>query len=103
MVQGRDPDWGPLLVAVGRTGAAEFMWMFEVKLEDGMSLQAYKHIDSRGYLHLGPDAEAFVFEEPHRYRPVDLECLVDLVRFRILMRRRYDALDGEGADDVDDR
>jgi hypothetical protein len=31
------------------------MWMFEVRLSDGTPLHAYKHIDTRRYLHLASD------------------------------------------------
>jgi hypothetical protein len=38
------------------------LWIFEVELTDGTPLQAYKHVDTRGYVHLAPDGAAFVFE-----------------------------------------
>jgi hypothetical protein len=66
--QGERPDWGPLLEAVGEQVTGDFMWMFEVVLTDGTSLQAYKHIDTRRYIHLGSDGEAFVYESSDRYR-----------------------------------
>jgi hypothetical protein len=55
MWQGRTPEWQPLLDAVGEEIAANFMWMFEVRLSDGTPLHAYKHIDTRRYLHLASD------------------------------------------------
>jgi hypothetical protein len=66
ITHGDAPEWGPLLDAVG--GA--FMWMFEVELTDGTPLQAYKHIDTRRYVHLDPEGAAFVFEPPDRYRRI---------------------------------
>jgi hypothetical protein len=66
--QGDRPEWTPLLDAVGEQVTGDFMWMFEVELSDGTPLQAYKHIDSRCYVHLDPDGAAFVFEPPDRYR-----------------------------------
>ena len=45
------------------------MWMFEVALEDGTSVHAYKHIDTRCYIHLDATGQAWVYEEPDRYRP----------------------------------
>ncbi|HVP03734.1 MAG TPA: hypothetical protein VMT10_14280 [Solirubrobacteraceae bacterium] len=79
MTERCEPEWDPLLRAVGLALAGDFMWMFEVRLKDGMSLQAYKHIDTRRYLHLGPEAEAFAFQGNGRYRRVELRCLVDAV------------------------
>ncbi|MGH3994438.1 MAG: hypothetical protein ACRDSN_18500 [Pseudonocardiaceae bacterium] len=35
--------------------------MFEVELTDGTALQAYKHIDTRRYVHLAPDGAAVAF------------------------------------------
>ena len=68
MTQGDRPDWNPLLDVVGEEVTGDFMWMFEVELTNGTSLQAYKHIDTRRYVHLDPDGAAFVFEPPDRYR-----------------------------------
>jgi hypothetical protein len=53
---------------VGEEVTGDFMWMFEVALTDGTKLQAYKHIDTRCYIHLASDGRAFVYEEPDRYR-----------------------------------
>ena len=44
------------------------MWMFEVVLSDGTRLQAYKHIDTRRYVHVASDGATFVYEPPDRYR-----------------------------------
>jgi hypothetical protein len=66
--QGDTPEWGPLLDAVGERVTGDFMWMFEVVLTNGTPLQAYKHIDTRRYVHLAPDGAAFCFEPPDHYR-----------------------------------
>ena len=68
--QGDTPDWRPLLGLVGERVTGDFMWMFEVTLTNGTKLQAYKHVDTRCYIHLAPDGEAFVNEEPDNYRSV---------------------------------
>ena len=68
--QGDKPEWGPLLDAVGERVTGDFMWMFEVVLDDGTPLQAYKHADTRRYVHLAPDGTAFYYEEPDRYRRI---------------------------------
>jgi hypothetical protein len=51
------------------------MWMYEVSLDDGRSLHAYKHRDTRSYLHLDTQRNAWAYQ--HRqgrsmYRKVDL-------------------------------
>jgi hypothetical protein len=56
-----------LFNAVGDRVARDFMWMFEVRLGDGRSLQAYKHIDTRRYVHLTADGQAYFYEHPERY------------------------------------
>ena len=68
--QGRKPKWRPLLDAVGEELAGDFMWMFEVDLANGTPLQAYKHVDTRRYLHLDPHGAAFVYQPPDHYRGV---------------------------------
>lgn len=69
MTQGDTPDWKPLANTVGYDLAGDFMWMFEVTLEDGRRLQAYKHIDTRRYVHLDAECQALVYVERGRYRP----------------------------------
>lgn len=48
------------------------MWMYEVELSDGSRLQAYKHIDTRRYIHLNSAGAAFAYESRDRYRKVDV-------------------------------
>jgi hypothetical protein len=71
-VQGSVPEWRPLLEAVGEELAGTFMWMFEVRLSDGRPLHAYKHIDTRCYVHLDPACNAFRYVGEHYYRRVGL-------------------------------
>ena len=40
------------------------MWMFEVELEDGRKLHAYKHWWTRGYIHLTLDGRALPTNTP---------------------------------------
>ena len=70
MVPGCRPDWRPLLSVVGDEVASEFMWMFEVRLASDVLLQAYKHIDTRHYLHLDPSGVTYLYEPPDRYRRI---------------------------------
>jgi hypothetical protein len=65
--QGLTPDWEPLLEALGDDLTRDFMWMFEVRLSNGVPLQAYKHVKTRRYLHLAPDGASFMFEAPDNY------------------------------------
>jgi hypothetical protein len=62
------PNWQPLLDLLGEELTGDFMWMFEVELDDGTLLQAYKHWYTRGYIHLAADGSAFVYESRSRYR-----------------------------------
>jgi len=70
----------------------DFMWMFEVELESGLRLHAYKHIETRKYLHLDKEGRAFVYlwpeeiidtDEPGSYREVDPQRIL-----REVLRRR---------------
>jgi hypothetical protein len=63
------PDWRPLEKTVGRDLAGDFMWMHEVTLDDGRTLQAYKHIYTRRYVHLDSAGKALVHHGRDRYRP----------------------------------
>jgi hypothetical protein len=67
--QSDTPDWRPLEKTVGRDLAGDFMWMHEVTLDDGRTLQAYKHIYTRRYVHLDSAGKALVHHGRERYRP----------------------------------
>jgi len=71
---GRLPVWAPLLAVVGSLTNG-FMWMYEVVLDDDRPLHVYKHSDTRRYLHLDTQRNAWGYQ--HRqgrsiYRKVDL-------------------------------
>jgi hypothetical protein len=86
------PEWGPLL-DLAPDHIDDFMWMFEVELESGLRLHAYKHIETRKYLHLDKEGRAFVYlwpeeeitdkGEPGSYREVDPQRIL-----REVLRRR---------------
>jgi hypothetical protein len=59
-----------LVDAVGGRVAGDFMWMYEVTLSDGQSLQVYKHVDTRRSVHLAADGQAYFYEPPDRYVPI---------------------------------
>jgi hypothetical protein len=71
LVQYEDPVWDPLLALAGETLAPSFMWMHELMLEDGRTVQAYKHVHTRHYLFLAADSAALGRTASGRYRPVD--------------------------------
>jgi hypothetical protein len=47
-----EPNWQPLYDLVGVKLADWFMWMGASDLEDGLQVHSYKHITTRGHLHL---------------------------------------------------
>jgi hypothetical protein len=73
------PDWDPLLDLVGEAVTRDFMWMYEVDLVPRGHVQAYKHIDTRRYLHLDSRGNAYEYRGPNRYRRVPvLDALVSV-------------------------
>jgi len=72
MTQYETPDWGPLILVLGEVLPGWFMWMHEVRLDNGLILNAYKHHETRRYLHLSRDGSAFRFRGPQSYLHVDL-------------------------------
>lgn len=55
------PNWEPLERAVVQWLAGQFMAMHEVELKNRAHVCCYKHIDTRGSLHLDPDLNAFLY------------------------------------------
>ncbi len=73
------PNWDPLLDLVGEDVTADFMWMYEIDLEPRGHVQAFKHIDTRRYLHLDDRGNAYEYRGPNRYRRVAvLDALVSV-------------------------
>jgi hypothetical protein len=56
-----------------------FIWMFEIELEDGTRLDAYKHGRTRNYLHLDNRGRAFIYRKDGRYEEVEPDWLLALV------------------------
>jgi hypothetical protein len=73
-----EPVWEPLEKLLG-VYVGYFMWMYAVTLKDGTRIHAYKHYDTRQYLHLSDDGRTFVYEEPDFYREVETLELVKRV------------------------
>lgn len=65
-----DPRWTPLL-AFAPERVADFMWMYALELEDGTTLQAYKHRWTRRYLFLDAAARAFAEVRPGAFAEAD--------------------------------
>jgi hypothetical protein len=65
------PDWRPLEALIKDERLEDFMWMFEVALEDGALVEVYKHYLTRGYLHLDDRSRAFYFTGDGHYVEVD--------------------------------
>ena len=61
VVQYEEPDWKPLENVIDLDACSDFMWMFEIELDNGNHLHAYKHHSNRRYLHLSARGEAFAF------------------------------------------
>ncbi len=68
---GDDPNWEPLEKLVGIEEAGDFIWIYEVKLDGGQLVNAYKHIVTDAYLFLAADGTAFdhLGGETYRRRP----------------------------------
>jgi hypothetical protein len=54
-----EPDWTPLERFLPLELCGPFMWMHSVRLEDGRTINAYKHSGTRRYLLLDPNADAY--------------------------------------------
>ncbi|HEY1359120.1 MAG TPA: hypothetical protein VGF21_12520 [Thermoleophilaceae bacterium] len=55
VVNSKEPDWRPLERLASPYLASSFMWMFELRTRRGESFHAYKHIATRGYIHIDMD------------------------------------------------
>lgn len=98
MRQYEEPVWEPLL-EVAPEGIDDFMWMGEIELTDGASVQSYKHYWTRRYIHLDLGGRAFVYLDGDRYEEVDAEWLLPHVfayrESRANIVRRNEWIDGE--------
>lgn len=70
--QADDPFWDPLEAAIGKEHAGWFMWMYQIRLENGVEIHAFKHIGNRQYLHIGTDGSLYWFVGPSSYLEVKL-------------------------------
>jgi hypothetical protein len=72
-----EPEWEPLLKAVGEHLAGGFMWMYATTLENGTVVHAYKHHDTRRYLFLDVDLQAFTYTACGSYSPTRLDWAIE--------------------------
>ena len=77
VVQTEVPMWSPLERVLGAALVGWFMWMHEIRLEDGTRLDAYKHIITRRYLHLTRNCTAYAPLVDSAYRPMGLLVAVE--------------------------
>lgn len=78
-VHDRERDWLPLerfAEVSSRSGsqlsADDFMWMGAAEFDDGRVVHSYKHVDTRGYLHLDSAGHSYQYvssAEGGRYVP----------------------------------
>lgn len=76
-----EPVWGPLLEAVGESGAADFMFMstYNPAEGEGPRIHLYKHVDTRRYLNLDDNGNPYAYIGLEGYEPVGRERLPHLV------------------------
>lgn len=89
-------DCEPLHSIVGLELCSQFMQMFDVRLSNGHTVRAFKHITTRGYLHLDRTEPglAYWYTDTGRYRPVDLKtALVAVFRDLWTLRPEDEAAD----------
>ena len=71
ILQGDTPDWTAAEELLGADLLPLTMWMYEIELEDGARVHAYKDRITRRYLHLAEDGRAFVYTATGRYLEID--------------------------------
>lgn len=76
VVQAEEPCWSSLEAVLGTELAGWFMWMYELRLEDGTRVDAYKHVATRRYLHLSASGSALRYSVGGRYLRVDLAVAI---------------------------
>lgn len=73
-VSSDQPTWAPLQAVVASL-TNWFMWMGEVRLDNGVAVHAYKHRSTRRYLHLDQESRPYTYEfrrERAMYREITL-------------------------------
>jgi hypothetical protein len=68
--QYEQPSWEPLLDLLGEELVGDFMWMHELRMATGERVHAYKHRDTRRYIHLSEHGRTYVYIDHDRYRVI---------------------------------
>lgn len=76
VVQADEPCWSPLESVLGTELAGWFMWMYELRLDDGTRVDAYKHVTTRRYLQLSAASVAYRYGVDGRYLGVNLAAAI---------------------------
>jgi hypothetical protein len=76
VVQAENPSWTSIEAALGTELSGWFMWMYELRLDDGTRVDAYKHVTTRRYLHLSAAGLALQYGLEGRYLGVDLASAI---------------------------
>ncbi|MFL5845893.1 MAG: hypothetical protein ACJ762_14490 [Solirubrobacteraceae bacterium] len=84
VVAGDEPNWDPLERAVAQWLPGQFMATHQIRLTNGRRLYAYKHIETRRYLHIDADLNAYRYGHDNRshrafYDPISLDEAFALV------------------------
>ncbi|MFL5868200.1 MAG: hypothetical protein ACJ766_13960 [Thermoleophilaceae bacterium] len=61
VVNSKEPDWRPLERLASPYLCSHWMWMFEVATRRGERFHAYKHIDTRCYVHIDIDGNGLAY------------------------------------------
>lgn len=87
MSQHTNPVWEPLLKLLGDELVGDFIWMHEVEMATGERVHAYKHIDTRCYIHLSEAGRAYLYVDGSEYRSIPALEAADLALPREADRR----------------
>lgn len=68
-----EPNWGPLEKVLPPEECGGWMWMSR-SVHDGRVIEAYKHSDTRGYVHLDQDGQAWLIEHGEDPRCMPWGC-----------------------------
>jgi hypothetical protein len=94
------PVWEPLVEAVGELLTAGFMLMYEVHLDNGPTVYAYKHRCTRRYLHLSENGAAYAFTRCERYAPTRLDYAIEEALSYWWLLGTYDEAEAQAVRDV---
>ncbi|MFY1686429.1 hypothetical protein [Plantactinospora sp. WMMB782] len=71
-----EPNWKPLEKVLPLDQCADWMWMY-ARTDGDRVIQHYKHRDTRGYLYLDQDGQAWTFDVATRGCYSSFVCDID--------------------------